>query len=127
MSTTLTAAAAELGRALDASRETDRALVHAALRALCLRVLDEQPTASTIVLEWSDQGAWLIVTDVLDPAGASLDWYDEAGIAVNLEGHTESIWKLFMEWPYEELVCQPTNIFHLSIASTITRIEAEEL
>lgn len=108
-----------LDRALDAARRADERLVLAALRLLCLRAHEDHPAEVTIELEWSDQGDFLSVCELVSD-GESIEWEDEGSLAVNFAGHSERHWAPFMT----------TNVqgsrFFLDIANTIAAIGAAQ-
>lgn len=116
---TLRTAEEWLDRALDAARRSDERLVLAALRLLCLRAREDHPGATTIELEWSDQGDFLSVCEV-GSDGASIEWEDEWSLAVNFAGHCERYWAPFMT------TNAPGSRFYLDITNTIAAIGAAE-
>lgn len=109
-----------LSKALDAVRRADERLVLAALRLLCLQAQEDNPTAVTIELEWSDQGDFLSVYELVDVAGESIEWEDDSSLAWNFEGHTERYWAAFMTTHANG------NRFHLDIIDTLAAIGAPE-
>lgn len=90
------AASTRLDQAISASRQADEHLVLAALQLLCLSVQKDNPTAVAIELEWSDQGDFLSVCQLVDVVGEPVSWEDEDTLAWNFEGHTERHWATFM-------------------------------
>ncbi|MDP3889854.1 hypothetical protein [Nocardioides sp.] len=123
---TLTAASARLDRALDASRAADVDLATAALHLMCLQIREAHPTAETAILDWSDQGDWLLVVEVHDGSGDSAEWDDPDCLAANLEGHTEGVWLPFMTPPANGAIRNPTDLFRLPIVKTIRHFTPEE-
>lgn len=102
--TTLTSQAmidadAALVAAINTYREANARCAYYGLRLLALHAREVWPEATTLVLDWSDQGDYLTVTEVLGADGDSAylgaalnNDPDPEGWAGNLAGNNEDTW-----------------------------------
>lgn len=93
-----------LQAAIDDYRSANARCAYYGLRALALNVRKHSPIeATTVVLDWSDQGDHMCVAsvdnahgiEVGDPNDGDIDW-DEEGWASNLAGNNEDTWSAFL-------------------------------
>lgn len=112
--------------ALVGSWAADVELSSAALHLMCLQIRQEHASAETAVFEWSDQGDWLHLVDVLDASGGSLDWYDHDCLAANFEGQAAGFWRPYMGAPAVWKYRLATDRFYLPISEALRAFGSED-